>query len=287
MWSSTWRAVEADDPARNRCGCFLPDLTKLATAPSADFRARIWWKAVEGASSCSKLPVLHSRFTLAGRPLQRQNLGLPMPLFVLLAMVAQAQASGSTAITVTGHPWAPFISPIGEPYRARTPTDDTLADWFQRADRNKDGFLTVDEFEADADRFFGKLDTDHDGEIGPDELPRTNMRSRPKSRLCRGRDRWRDTPLRLHWTRMRVTMMGRTLTSQPGTEGAEIATKSTSVSVLAAHSRVQRVIRFSTCRSRSRRPTWISIDRLRSRSSGRPRLLNSRSSTALVGTGSH
>ena len=32
--------VEADDPARNRCGCFLPDLTRLATAPSADFRAR-------------------------------------------------------------------------------------------------------------------------------------------------------------------------------------------------------------------------------------------------------
>jgi len=30
--------VEADDPARNRCGCFLPDLTRLATAPSADFR---------------------------------------------------------------------------------------------------------------------------------------------------------------------------------------------------------------------------------------------------------
>ena len=31
--------VEADDPARNRCGCFLPDLTRLATTPSADFRA--------------------------------------------------------------------------------------------------------------------------------------------------------------------------------------------------------------------------------------------------------
>src|SRR3977135_2290720 len=30
---------EADDPARNHCGCFLPDLTRLATAPSADFRA--------------------------------------------------------------------------------------------------------------------------------------------------------------------------------------------------------------------------------------------------------
>ncbi|CAA9505967.1 MAG: hypothetical protein AVDCRST_MAG44-1072 [uncultured Sphingomonas sp.] len=34
--------MEADDPARNRCGCFLPDLTKLATAPPADFRRGIW-----------------------------------------------------------------------------------------------------------------------------------------------------------------------------------------------------------------------------------------------------
>ena len=30
--------VEADDPGRNRCGCFLPDLTRLATAPPTDFR---------------------------------------------------------------------------------------------------------------------------------------------------------------------------------------------------------------------------------------------------------
>jgi hypothetical protein len=44
------RAVEADDPARNRCGCFLPDLTRLATAPSADFRADIWAMVRGGAS---------------------------------------------------------------------------------------------------------------------------------------------------------------------------------------------------------------------------------------------
>src|SRR6476661_2907746 len=45
--------VEADDPARNRCGCSLPGLTRLATAPSADFRAGIWWKPVKRASSSS------------------------------------------------------------------------------------------------------------------------------------------------------------------------------------------------------------------------------------------
>jgi hypothetical protein len=44
------KKVEADDPAPNRCGCFLPDLTRLATAPSADFRAGIWWHFPSPAS---------------------------------------------------------------------------------------------------------------------------------------------------------------------------------------------------------------------------------------------
>ena len=94
---------------------------------------------------------------------------MPLP-FLLLAALAPAQPPSSAPITVTGHPWAPFISPMGEPFRAHTPTDDTLADWFRQADRDHDGFLTADEMQADADRFFATLDTDHDGEIGPDEL---------------------------------------------------------------------------------------------------------------------
>jgi len=89
----------------------------------------------------------------------------PLALFVLLAAVGQA-----APITVTGHQWAPFISPMGEPFRARTATDDTLADWFQQADRNRDGLLTADEMVADAERFFATLDTDRDGQIDPDEL---------------------------------------------------------------------------------------------------------------------
>lgn len=94
----------------------------------------------------------------------------PLLLFALLGPAAQTPVSRSTPITVTGHPWAPFISPMGEPFRAHTPTDDTLADWFYQADRNHDGVLTVDEMVADAERFFRKLDTDHDGEIGPEEI---------------------------------------------------------------------------------------------------------------------
>lgn len=63
-----------------------------------------------------------------------------------------------------------FISPMGEPFRANGRADDTLADWFQQADRNHDGRLTLEEMQQDADRFFALLDLNHDGEIDPDEL---------------------------------------------------------------------------------------------------------------------
>ena len=92
---------------------------------------------------------------------------LPLAIFALLA---PAQVAPSTPITVTAHPWAPFISPMGEPYRAHSANDDTLADWFRQADRNHDGYLTPDEMVADAERFFATLDTNHDGQIDPDEL---------------------------------------------------------------------------------------------------------------------
>jgi hypothetical protein len=92
---------------------------------------------------------------------------MAVPLILLAAL---AQVSPSAPITVTGHQWAPFISPMGEPFRAHTPTDDTLADWFYGADLNHDGVLTAAEMEADAGRFFAKLDTNHDGQIDPDEL---------------------------------------------------------------------------------------------------------------------
>lgn len=89
---------------------------------------------------------------------------------ILFASAAGAQVLPPTPIVVTGHPWAPFISPMGEPYRAHSATDDTLAVWFKRADANHDGVLTAAEMVADADRFFALLDTDHDGELGPDEI---------------------------------------------------------------------------------------------------------------------
>lgn len=59
---------------------------------------------------------------------------------------------------------------MGEPFRPKSRDDNTLADWFNQADRDHDGFLTLTEMQQDAERFFAVLDTNHDGEIDPDEI---------------------------------------------------------------------------------------------------------------------
>lgn len=70
---------------------------------------------------------------------------------------------------------------MGEPFRSSSRTDDTLADWFEQADKNHDGRLTIEEMQADADRFFALLDVSHDGEIDPDEITRYENVIAPES----------------------------------------------------------------------------------------------------------
>lgn len=86
---------------------------------------------------------------------------------MLLVSIAQTEEQ---PITVTGYPWAPFISPMGEPFRSFRQGEPPIARWFIQADRNKDGMITPDEMQADADRFFGRLDGSRDGKIDPDEI---------------------------------------------------------------------------------------------------------------------
>lgn len=92
-----------------------------------------------------------------------------MTAFLLLLALAADPASNDT-ITVTNHRWAPFISPMGEPFRPRAVGDDTLAAWFALADRDRDGRLTEAELRADAARFFATLDRDRNGAIDPSEI---------------------------------------------------------------------------------------------------------------------
>jgi hypothetical protein len=65
-----------------------------------------------------------------------------------------------------------FLSPAGEPFRITAGGPSPLATWFAGADADHDGVLTFAEFRADFRRFFATLDTNHDGEIAPDEVTR-------------------------------------------------------------------------------------------------------------------
>lgn len=63
-----------------------------------------------------------------------------------------------------------FLSPIGEPFRAKGDDDDPVRRWFDQVDRDRDGRVTLAETLADADRYFALLDKDHDGELLPEEV---------------------------------------------------------------------------------------------------------------------
>ena len=94
-----------------------------------------------------------------------------MLLFAVIPILASAAQTDEPPkpITVTAYRWAPFLSPMGEPFRSRTPDDDPFARWFHQADGNQDGTLTADEMRADAERFFAALDGNRDGRIDSEE----------------------------------------------------------------------------------------------------------------------
>jgi len=89
---------------------------------------------------------------------------------LIFPLLALAVAAEDQPITVRGYPWAPFISPMGEPFRPPSSGEAPIARWFAQADSNRDGALTAEEMQADADRFFARLDDNHDGQIDPQEI---------------------------------------------------------------------------------------------------------------------
>jgi hypothetical protein len=69
-----------------------------------------------------------------------------------------------------------FISPFGEPFRV----ENGLGAWLAGADANHDGAVTLEEFRADAKRFFGMLDANHDGTIDGFEIQAYEMEIVPE-----------------------------------------------------------------------------------------------------------
>jgi hypothetical protein len=63
-----------------------------------------------------------------------------------------------------------FVSPMGQPFRARVGEPYPVVVWFTQADGDHDGRLTREEFRADAQAFFQVLDLNHDGVIDGSEV---------------------------------------------------------------------------------------------------------------------
>ncbi|WP_066798697.1 hypothetical protein [Sphingomonas soli] len=78
-----------------------------------------------------------------------------------------------------------FISPMGEPFRGPAPHDQ----WFDGADANHDGVLSMEEMIADAERFFATLDVRKDGEIDPQDVERYETEVVPEIRMRPPRER--------------------------------------------------------------------------------------------------
>jgi len=109
-------------------------------------------------------------------------------LLMLLALAAPAFAKERPVPACAGPIKPPlFISPMGEPYRPSGDGDDPERRWFEQADRDHDGRLTIGEMMLDADRFFAVLDKDHDGELLPDEVHGYEENVAPEVRLYQRR----------------------------------------------------------------------------------------------------
>lgn len=111
-----------------------------------------------------------------------------MFIAAIIAPFLMVAAPDEPQITVQGFPWAPFISPMGEPFRSHLADAPPIARWFAQADRDHDGTLTAEEMRLDADRFFATLDTDHDGQLDPTEMNRYEWDIAPEIQV---NEKWR------------------------------------------------------------------------------------------------
>jgi hypothetical protein len=91
--------------------------------------------------------------------LTRDDPAAPSP--PLLKLAADDEAAALTQL---------FISPCGEPFRAKAGDPYPVVVWFNRADTDHDGQLDRAEFVADAMQFFQKLDANGDGVVDSREL---------------------------------------------------------------------------------------------------------------------
>ncbi|RYY28303.1 MAG: hypothetical protein EOP62_03640 [Sphingomonadales bacterium] len=110
-----------------------------------------------------------------------------MRAVILGAMILGGMTSPAVAQDTPRGPL--FVSPMGEPFRGPEPHDL----WFDGADTNHDGVLTLEEMTADAARFFAVLDMRKDGEIDPQDIEHYETVLLPEIRVTTKAERqgWR------------------------------------------------------------------------------------------------
>jgi hypothetical protein len=104
---------------------------------------------------------------------------------VLMAIVWPAPAAG-VQLPPGASSRGLFVSPAGEPFRRTSGGPQPLRAWFEQADADRDGALTLAELQADFARYFAMLDADRDGEIEPDEVARYEHQILPEMRSGAG-----------------------------------------------------------------------------------------------------
>lgn len=103
---------------------------------------------------------------------------------LLLGSLAICLASCASAPSQPQRGPAPqlFISPFGEPFPGAPGGPYPSAAWFQRADTDQSGQLTLREFSDDGLRYFASLDLDADGVVGASEIAAYEAMLTPLSR---------------------------------------------------------------------------------------------------------
>ena len=90
-----------------------------------------------------------------------------MTMMGALAATLASAAGAQPAPAATGSDL--FISPMGEPFRGESAAGQLRA-WFNGADTDRNGALSLAEMRADADRYYLVLNLNRDREIDPTEL---------------------------------------------------------------------------------------------------------------------
>jgi EF hand len=98
---------------------------------------------------------------------------LILPILVPTSALAQALVN-------EGNPPNTFISPCGQPFRAKRGAPYPVADWFHQVDKDNDGKIMRAEFNADAEAFFEVLDQNRDGFLSPHEVNYYELKIAPE-----------------------------------------------------------------------------------------------------------